>query len=143
MRVLVFISIIGLALSAFVHFCMVFHIFDPPRELLMLIKIGILVVMYPAFIISRDLRNKGNIKNFKNAVLSVCPQWMLILTGILIAYALGGLFFFIFKRYGLGHINDQGIMVNSTQGFSGHWMAFYSLSLTLLYSCTRLKNKVD
>lgn len=60
------------------------------------------------------------------------------MTVFLVIYALAGLIFFAFKRYSSGSIVDT----NEFYGFSGHWMAFYSLALTLLYSCKCLKNDV-
>jgi hypothetical protein len=139
---LIFISITGLVLSAVIHFCSLFHIYEPPRELMILINIGIMVVLYPAYIISKKMRNEVNVKNFNKALFSACPRWLSIMNGFLIVYALVGLIFFIFKRYfaGLAVTNGQEIMANSFRGFSGHWMALYSLAFAILYSCKRLKN---
>ena len=128
---LIFISATGLVLSAVIHFSSLFHIYEPPRGLIILINIGGFVVVCAAWIISKNLHNKDNIKDFKNAMHSVCPRWMSIMTGLLIMYALAGLIFFFFRRYFAGSA--------PTNGFTGHWMALYSLAFSLLYLCRRLK----
>jgi len=134
---LIFISVTGLVLSTVIHFCSLFHIYEPPRELMILIDMGFIVVFYPACIVSNKMRNKANIKDFKNALFSACPKWLSIMNGFLIIYALGWLIFFIFKRHFDSSVvtNWQGIMANS-----GYLMAFYSLVFALLYSCRRLKS---
>ena len=109
---------------------------------MILINIGFMVVFYPAYIISKKTRNEVNVKDFKKAISGACPGWLSIMTGFFIMYALGGLIFFICKRYfAISAVtNGQGIVANGFRGFSGHWMAFYSLAFALLYSCRRLKN---
>ena len=132
---LIFISVIGLILSAVIHFSALFHIYYPPKELMILIKVGGFVVVYSAWIISKNLRDKGDIKDFKNALRNVCPRWLSIMTGLLIMYALAGLFFFLFRRYFAGSV--------PTNGFTGYWMSLYSLAFSLLYSCKRLKKNMS
>lgn len=138
---LIVISVIGLVISAVIHFCSLFHIYEPPREVMILIDMGFIVVFYPACIVSNKMRNKANIKDFKNAIFSACPKWLSIMTGLLIIYAMGGLIFVIYKRHFSSAVNanGQGIIDNSFRGFSGHWMALYSLAFAILYSCRRLK----
>jgi hypothetical protein len=126
------ISAIGLILSAVIHICSIFHIFDAPRELIVLIHVGGVAVVYFAFIISKKVCSENNVTDFKNAMRSGCPQWMAIMTGLLVIYALAGLLFFLFRRYFVGSA--------SINGFTGHWMALYALAFTMLYSCMRLKN---
>jgi len=135
MLLLLVISAIGLVLSAVIHICAIFHIFDPPRELITLIHMGGFVVVYSAWIISKKLRGEYDIKDFKNAMRSVCPRWMAIMTGLLIMYALAGLIFFFFRR----HFASPA----SINGFTGHWMVLYALAFTMLYSCRCLKKAHD
>jgi len=140
---LIIISVIGLVLSAVIHFCSLFRIYEPPRALMILINIGIMVVFYPACIISYKMRNRVNIKDFKKAMFDACPRWLSIMNGLLIMYALAGLIFFIFKKYFASSAVTKGqeIMADGFRGFTGHWMALYSLAFAILYSCRHLKNK--
>ena len=109
-----------------------------------MINIGAMVVLYPAFIISRKTRGELNVKDFRKSISSVCPGWLSFMTGLLIIYALCGLLFFAFKRYfdSSAVTNDQGTMASSYRGFTGHWMALYSLAFKLLYCCRRLKKRL-
>ena len=145
MVLLIFISAMGLVFSAVVHFCSLFHIYEPPRALWMLIYIGIIVVFYPACIISKKTRNEPNVKDSKKALFDACPRWLSIMTGFLIMYALAGLIFFIFKRHFTSTVitDRQRVAANGFRGFSGHSMALYSLALALLYSCRRLKKDTN
>lgn len=136
MLLLIFISVTGLVLSAVIHFSSLFHIYEPPSGLMMLMNISIMVVFYPAYIVSKKTLDEKNVKDFKKAISGACPDGLLVMNGFIIMYALGWLIFFIFKRYFDSSVitNWQRIMVSS-----GYWMAFYSLVFTLLYSCRRLK----
>jgi hypothetical protein len=109
---------------------------------MILINTGAMVVLYLAYTISRKTRGELNVKDFRKAISGVCPGWLSIMTGLLIMYALGGLIFFILKRYFASSAvtNGQEIISNGFRGFSGHWMALYSLAFALLYSCRRLKS---
>lgn len=141
MLLLIFISAAGLVLSAAVHFCSLFHIYEPPRGLMMLIYIGAIATIYSAIIISRKTRNEIDVEDYKKAIFFACPKWLSMMNGFFIMYVLGGLIFLVFKRYFVGSsvANEQGIPANGFRGFSGHWMVFYSLALALLCSCRRLK----
>jgi len=139
---LIIISVIGLVISAAIHFCSLFHIYEPPREIVILINIGIVVVFYPAYIISKKVRNEVNIKDFNKAIFDACPGWLSFMTGLLIMYALAGLIFFTFRRYFASSVGTDGqeIIPSRFRGFTGYWMAPYSLAFMLLYSCRRLKS---
>ncbi len=141
MILLIVISVIGLVLSAVIHFCSLFHIYEPPRKVMILIDIGAMVVLYMAYTISRKTRGELNVKDFRKTISGVCPGWLSIMTGLLIIYAMGGLIFVIYKRHFSSAVNanGQGIIENSFRGFSGYWMALYSLAFAILYSCRRLK----
>lgn len=128
---LLVISAIGFVLSVVIHLFAIFRIFDMPRWLIIITQVGGFFVVYASWIISRNLRNKGNIKDFKKAIRSVCPEWLSIMTGLFIMYAFVGLIFFVVRRYFAGS--------TSTNTFTGHLIALYSLAFTLLYSCRRLR----
>jgi hypothetical protein len=103
---------------------------------MILINIGAMVVLYLAYTISRKTRGELNVKDFRKVISGVCPGWLSIMTGLLIMYALGGLILSIFKRYSDSSVitNWQGIMAHS-----GYLMALYSLALSIVYCCKRLK----
>jgi hypothetical protein len=128
-------------LSAVLHFFSIFHIYEAPRELMILIYIGALVVIYPALIIKKKTSNEVDVKDFNKALFGASPRWLLTMNGLIFIYVFGWLIFLIIKRY-FGNsavTNGQGIMVNESPGFSSHWMALYSIAFYILYSCKRLK----
>lgn len=134
-------SAIGFGLSALVHFCSIFDIFQPPRELILIINVGVFLVAYPTFIIVKNVRDQLNLTDFKQAVFDVCPKHLLTLNGLIIMYAIVGLLFFIFKNHFTADVgNNSQEVIKGYSGFTGHWMAIYSLTFTLLYSCKRLKD---
>jgi len=133
---LMFISVIGLALSVIVHLCSLFRICEPSRGLMILISVGIVIVLYPALIIRRTIRKELSIENFNEAMFDACPKWLVIINGSFIIYALGGLIFLVFKK----HFTNS--TANDFRAFSGHWMVFYSLPFTILYCCRRLKKRL-
>ncbi len=141
MLLLIIISATGMVLSAGLHFCSLFHIYEPPRELTILIWIGALVVFYSAFVIQKKTRKEVNVEDYKKAVLGVCPGWLLTMNGLIIMYVFGYLIFLIFEKYfGSPAVDSgQGVITNLTHGFAGHWMGVYSLAFAMLYTCKRLK----
>jgi hypothetical protein len=97
-----------------------------------------IIVFYHIYIITKKIIDEGNIKDFKKAVSDVCPDWLLVTSGLITIYALGWLIFFISKEYFVRSVvtNWQRITTNS-----GFWMAFYSLAFAMLYSCRQLKKR--
>ena len=134
MLLLIFISFIGFVLSAVIHLCSLFRIYESPREIKILIQIGIIAVFYPSWFISEKMRKEENITDYKKAILGVCPKWMLILNSFLLVYAFAGLLYSLFIKQIIGAANKD------FRGFSGHWMALYFLTFTILYCCKRLRN---
>ena len=141
LQLLIIISVAGMVLSAVFHFSSVFNIYQPPRELTILIWIGALVVICPAIVIEKKTRKGVNVKDYKKAVLGVCPGWLLTVNGLIILYVIGYIIFLIFEKYfGSPDVdNGQGVITNLTHGFAGHWIGVYSLAFLMLYTCKRLK----
>ena len=104
-------------------------------EMIMLINIGIFMVFWSAIINAKQIREEIGMVDSKELLFKICPRWLSAMTGFLIIYALISFIFFLFKRY---HPNSTKI---DFLGFSGHWMALYSLALAMLYSCQRLKKQ--
>jgi hypothetical protein len=132
---LIFISVIGLGLSVIIHICSLFHICEPPRWLIILISVGIIIVLYPTIIIERTTRKRLGIESFKDAMVKTIPKCLVTINGVFILYALGWIIFLIFKKY----FTDTG--VNDFRGPSGIWMVSYSWLFTTLYCYRRLKER--
>lgn len=136
MFLLIAVSITGFILSAILHFLTLFHIYNPPRGLVMFVNLGAACMVYAAIFVSKRICDKPNIKDFRKVLSDVCPKWVSALTGFVIMYAFAGLIFFIFKKYLGGSLstNNADTIKDNFQGFSGHWMALYALAFSILYS---------
>jgi hypothetical protein len=130
--ILIAISIIGLALSAIVHFCSLLNIYNPPRVLIILLNVGMIVVLCSACIVSNKMRHRCSIEDCKKDLYNTCPRWLRIMNGLFIIYALAGLIYSCFVKLSNG--------AEVFHGFTGYWMAVYSLAIVILYSCKRLQN---
>ena len=133
MLLLIWISVTGFVLSAVIHFCWLFRIYESPSWLLNLINISAMVVLCLAYPISKKTQGELSRKDYRKALSGVCPGWLAAMGGFLIMYALGGLLFSVYKR----HFADSA----DFRGFTGHWMALYALAFIILYSVRRLKKQ--
>jgi hypothetical protein len=101
---------------------------------------GIFVVWLPTVIVSgRHTRNFKR-KDFWKAALRGCPAWMTALTYGFFAYALLNFAYFFNTTVGAGAKHSGPVDAATHRGFSGHWMAFYSVAMSVLYSSTRIRS---
>jgi hypothetical protein len=129
------IAVIGLALSLVAHGAAILGLQQPLGNAAWGLHIGIFVVWLPAVVVlcwtTRDFKRKDLWK----AALRGCPVWMRWTTYGFFAYAIlnFGLFAASAPPGGkLGQGADTPPVV--FRGFSGHWMAFYSMAAGILYS---------
>jgi hypothetical protein len=153
MRIIFYLALVGLLLSAAAHFSTYMGI-DPQERFpyIWLLHIGIFIVWLPAVAVQGMLPRdeKGRFKPFQFA-----PRWMQLLTGVAFVYALVNFAVFIFlissgspyKENGQYVLKDHGKLVRQiteqeyhqyrayeVRGFSGHWMIFYLAAMTMLAS---------
>lgn len=132
---------IGLVLSLIVHGYALLGIPCPFGEVAWALHVGIFVVWFPAVIASQKLTKDFKQKDFWRATLRGCPKWMRHLTYFFFAYAIVNfiLFMVIDIGGGLEKSTENGTPPNIFRGFSGHWMAFYSAAMAMLYSAIHAK----
>ena len=141
MVLLIIVSVAGLVVSAGLHICVIFHIYYPPRELMMLIQMGSFALVYSAMYVSKKTRGLAERKEFNDKMFKACPGWLLTMTGVLIIYALAGFVFFVFKRYSAEATvtNNEEAIGNRFQLFTVSLMVLYSVALSIFYSCRSLQ----
>ena len=123
------LSALGLILSLAAHIGALLGLNVPSAA--MALHIGIFVVWFPAVIVSNfSLTKKYDRKDFWKVVLRGAPKWMQYMTYGFFGYALINFAIFIF-------VDTSNVI----RGFSGHWMAFYSAALAILYSAIQIKKK--
>jgi hypothetical protein len=134
LRVFVWLSAIGLVASVCVHIAAITG--HPVSSLFWIFHVGIFVVWFPAILVAQRLVGSTKRKDFWKAVLKGSPDWMRYMVYGFFAYAFVNFMFFMTNAPSDG--NGMNTPPSMWQGFSGHWMAFYSAALAILYSATRI-----
>lgn len=103
------------------------------------LHVGIFVVWIPTVVIAQRNTREFKRKDFWKAALRGCPSWMKGLTYGSFAYAIVNFaYFFLTTAGGPKHSSPPDAAI--LRGFSGHWMAFYSAAMSVLYSSTRVSS---
>jgi len=130
------LSGLGLVLSFLSHVAALLGRQGPLGALTMSLHAGVFVVWIPAVLAMNRLTKGTSRKNFWKAAFRGCPAWM--------KYMAYGFFGYAFLNFALFiSTAPQGRSAGPIQpavvrGFSGHWMAFYSIALAGLYSAAKL-----
>jgi hypothetical protein len=126
------IAATGLILSLWVHIGAVMGRRVAPESFFWMLHVGIFVVWIPAVFVAQRLVGSMNRRDFWKVVLKGSPDWMRYMVYGFFGYAMVNFLLF------MGHAPKGGGGANPPatvwRGFSGHWMAFYSAALAILYS---------
>jgi len=126
------LSAVGLGLSLWVHLGAVAGRRVAPEAFFWMLHVCIFVVWIPAVLVY--IKRVGNTrrKEYWKLVLRGWPEWMRYMVSGFFGYAVlnFAIFFFQTPQGGSG-ANPPAVV---WRGFSGHWMAFYSAALAILYS---------
>jgi hypothetical protein len=122
------LSVIGLVLSLIVHIDAPLGLPQPLGPAAWGLHIGIFVVCVPGMIVAS--RIVGDDPKRKDAARRACPGWMRWLTYGFLGYAVIDFLLFMAVSPPRGAV-DRAEML---RGFSGSWMAFYSLAASSLYA---------
>jgi len=160
MRTVLFIAVFGLIASALAHFSTFLGV-NPQRAVpwVWMLHFLIFVVWIPAIASVRKTCSGCSRRDFWKTATRDAPRWMKAMCAVLFAYAFFNFFFTIFVlNEGGGPHEIDGKKVLSNHGriiraltdeeyelhqayvvrtFSGHWMVFYAIGMTVLYSGTR------
>ena len=130
--IFVVLSAVGLVVSLWVHLGAVAGRRVAPEAYFWILHVGIFVVWFPAVFVARQRVGNLQRKDFWKVVLSGSPEWMRYMVYGFLAYAFVNFALFIFQApTGASGANPPAVV---WRGFSGHWMAFYSAALAILYS---------
>lgn len=102
------------------------------------LHVGIFVVWLPTVIIARRHTRDFKQKDFWKAALRGCPAWMKWLTYFFFVYAIINFAYFFITTAVASPRHSGPPDAATLRGFSGHWMAFYSAAMSVLYSSTRI-----
>ena len=135
------LSAVGLMLSLWVHFGAVLGRRVAPAAFFWILHIGIFVVWLPAVLVARNRVGTLNSRDFWKVVLKGSPDWMRYMVYGFFGYAIINFALFMLKApTGDGGANPPAVV---WRGFSGHWMAFYSAALAILYSAATSNSTVE
>ena len=156
MRLFFYVAVLGLTASAVAHVSTFIGI-NPQRVVpwIWVLHVMIFVVWIPVIVVTGHLVKKGNRKDFWKLAMQHAPTWMKGLCVVLLVYAFFNFFFTILvlneegtpsvingKKVLHNHgtiireLSDQEYETHEAYGvrtFSGHWMMFYAVGMTVLY----------
>ncbi len=133
----IFISAGGLILSLVVHICALLGIDLGLGQKVFGLHIGIFLVWIPTVLVANNLSKDCRRSDYWKVALRGCPGWMKKMTYGFFGYAIVNFIFFMFFST---KVHTGSVTPEIIRGFSGHWMAFYSAALVVLYSATQVKN---
>lgn len=126
------IAAAGLVLSLWVHISAVMGRQVAPESYFWMLHVGIFVVWFPAVFVAQQFVGNMNRRDFWKVVLKGSPSWMRYMVYGFFGYAVVNFLLFMGPApKGGGGANPPATV---WRGFSGHWMAFYSAALAILYS---------
>ena len=135
------LSAIGLVVSLWVHLGAVMGRHVAPEASFWILHMGIFVVWIPAVFVAKARVGNVNRKDFWKVVLQGSPDWMRYMVYGFLGYAVLNFALFIAKApSGSGGPNPPAAV---WRGFSGHWMAFYSAALAILYAAANASQNVQ
>jgi hypothetical protein len=130
--VFVGLSAVGLFISLYVHLGAVMGRRVAPEAFFWILHMGIFVVWFPAVFVAKQRVGSTRRKDFWKVVLKGSPEWMRYMVYGFLGYAVVNFGLFMLKApTGSTGSNPPAAV---WRGFSGHWMAFYSAALAILYS---------
>jgi hypothetical protein len=130
--VCVALSALGLVTSLYVHLGAVMGRRVAPGAFFWILHMGIFIVWFPAIFVAKQRVGSTRRKDFWKRVLTGSPEWMRYLVYGFFGYAMLNFALFMLKAPAGGTGPNPPAEV--WRGFSGHWMAFYSAALAILYS---------
>ena len=128
------LAVIGLLLSLLAHCFSLLGLPQPLGGAAWGLHAGIFVVWLPATLVSTQLVRDFKHKDFSKAVLRGCPRWMRWLVYGFFIYAFINFATFVLAAPVAQQVPNAPAPPLIFRGFSGHWMAFYSAAIAILYS---------
>jgi hypothetical protein len=124
---LVLAATVGLIASISVHVATFFGRQLLPEKYFFILHSGIFVVFVPAVFIAK----KRGVGSDWKSLLRKAPEWMQVMDWVFGIYAFINFAIFFIQTQGY----SNGTVPHSLEwrGFSGHWMVFYSVALSVLY----------
>jgi len=134
----VLLSAIGLVVSLWIHLGAVMGRRVAPEAFFWVLGVGIFIVWLPAVLVAQRLVGSTNRKDFWKVILKGSPDWMRYMVYGFLGYAMLNFLLFMTKAPSGGSGNPPAAV---WRGASGHWMAFYSAALAILYAAAQTEDR--
>ena len=132
---LVAVAALGLGLSLWVHLGAVVGQRVAPQAFFFALHVGAIAIWFPTMFVAQKRIGSTNRKDFWKLVLRGSPDWMRYMVYGFFAYAIANFALFMIQAPPHGGTGNPPAVV--WRGISGHWMAFYSASMAILYSAVK------
>lgn len=130
--IFVVLSAAGLFVSLYVHLGAIMGRRVAPDAFFFLLHVGAIFMFFPTILVSNKRVGSTRRKDFWKRALQGSPDWMRYMVYGFFGYAIINFLLFMFNAPPKGSVGSPPAVI--WRGFSGHWMAFYSASLAILYS---------
>jgi hypothetical protein len=131
------LSLAGFVLSLALHGLGLMGVWDPPVVLTLPLQIGVAALFLVWCATERTARAGEPRKAFNASLRKASPPWLAVTTGLVILYAVIGLFLTFVQRHMSGTPEAQNTVIGGRGAFAAAWMAMYALLFTLFYTCWR------
>jgi hypothetical protein len=140
-QTLMAMATVGLGLSLWVHFAALGGHKVASDALFTGLHLGIFIVCFPAALLAG--RRSGSYQKVAwKTILKGLPLWIRLAVWLFSGYATISFFIFFFPASSrVSSSGGSGTQLMDWRGFSGHWMAFYSWALAVLYSTIHTPNE--
>lgn len=134
----ILLSAVGLVLSLWSHFSAIMGSPQPLGHWASVLHVGVFAVWLPAILVSQRMAQGSDRQNFLNVALRGCPTWLRCVTFGFFGYAFVNIILVTMDPHEekaggkLRPFDDAPASV--WRGLSGHWMAFYAVAFSTLYS---------
>jgi hypothetical protein len=130
------IAALGLILSILSHLAALLGKRGPLGDYAWLLHVGIFVVWIPTVLVAQRLGSGLRRQDFVKVALRRCPGWTWYSVFGFFGYAV--LNFILFAAHAPPKGGFSAMTPTVLRGFSGHWMAFYSVAAAVLFSAARM-----
>lgn len=133
-RIGALIAAVGLVLSLWVHIGAVLGRRVAPAPLFFALHLGAILLWFPTIFVLRSMEGSLTRKDLWKRVLCHAPDWMRTMVYVFFGYAILNFALFMAKAPPGNKGSGGDPPAEVWRGFSGHWMAFYSAIIAVLYS---------
>jgi hypothetical protein len=136
----ILLCVAGFCISLWVHISAIMGRRVTSQGMFFALHAGAIVLCFPSVFVAQKLVGNTNRKDFWKAVLRDTPGWVRYVVYACLGYAALNFMYGWLQMPAGKNANDSPV---EWRMFSGHWMAFYATSGTILYSATRQKSNFD